>query len=123
MTDKFTESFRGRVIEIWQDKESEEYFGHPCWVGSFTDAHGVTFLVGSSDSFEKAQRELHERVSYDIEEQDIAGQFKQLVNQLEARGFSRTLILDGFSTSLHEENWHSKILIQLENAVNASRDN
>lgn len=114
---QITEIYKGRLIEVYCTDEE--------WHASYIEPNGQKISEGYEyNTAEKCLETTRRAITWEIEQDEITGQFLELIDQFKAKGYTQSGIMHGLSEALadtlDESVWKSQVIQALEKAAVAA---
>lgn len=116
--EKFTEVYKGRLIEMACCQEG--------WYASYIEPNGQKISEGFVyDTAEECLEAAQSAITWEIEQDEITGQFLELIDQFKAKNYTQAGIMHGLSEALadalDESDWKKQVVQALEKAAIAAK--
>lgn len=123
---RFSENYKGTVIDVYRSQESEKIHGGECWSSTYVRFDGVQIdELEWHKSPEKCLEVTRFGITWELEQDEIIKSFKKLMHQFKSKGFTDAGILSGLADALHESlddaEWQREVAAVLEKAVKAAQ--
>lgn len=118
---KFTEIYKGVEIEIYRSEVDEKHSGGKCWTSTYTNLEGDRIdEVGFYRSTEECLKVTRDVITWELEQAEMLGSFKELIQQFRAKGITGGGILNALGFAIEDmfekSDWRDKITQALEQA-------
>lgn len=118
---KFTENYKGLVIEVYRSEINEKIFGPECWSSFYINSDGKQVdEPGFYRSSEECLKVTRDVVTWELEQAEMLDSLKTLIQQFRAKGITDGGILNALGFAIEDmfekSDWRDKVTQALEQA-------
>ena len=123
---KFTETYKGFLIEVCRSQVDEKILGRECWTSDYINSSGLRSDQGEIYATpEECLKATRESITWEIQHDEMLNAFEELVEQFKAKSYSQANILDGLAdalcSSLDDSDWKTELIQAVDKARQAAR--
>ena len=123
---KFTETYKGFLIEVCRSQIDEKILGRECWTSDYINSSGHRSDQGEIyATSEECLEATRESITWEIQHDEMCKAFEELVEQFKAKNYSQANILDGLAdalcTTLEASAWKTELIQAVDKARQAAR--
>ncbi len=123
---KFTETYKGFLIEVCRSQRNEKIHGRECWTSCYINFSGDRSDQGEIYATpEECLEATRESITWELQYDEMLNAFEELVQRFKAKNYSQANILDGLAdalcSTLDDSDWKTELIRAVNKASQAAR--